>query len=228
MTRTEFMERLKMLLSDISESEREEALGFYEDYFDDAGQENEQSVIEALGSPEKVARTLKEGLDDVDAEQGEFSENGFSGYGDTAKDEVGYHGAQEKQKLSDRIKGLGTGGLVLILILAIFALPVLGPILIGIVSAIGGILIAIAAVLFAAVVAGIALVIAGAAVFAAAIASLFVTPALGIILFGIALLLMGIGILLTILGIWVVWKALPPVIRWIVNSIRKLFEKKEV
>lgn len=228
MSRAEFMERLRALLSDISEREREEALGFYEDYFEDAGQENEQDVITALGSPEKVAKTIKDGLHDVDGEQGEFSETGFSGYGDTVKDEVGHHGVHGKMKFADRIKGLGTTGIILVLILAIFALPILGPILIGIVSAFFGILAAAVAVLFTVAIVGVALVSAGVAVFASAFPAMIASPAVSILLFGLALLLTGIGILLAILGIWVVWKLFPPMIRWIVKMIRKLFEKKGV
>lgn len=41
MTRTEFMKQLQDLLSDISKNEREEALQYYNDYFDDAGPEEE-------------------------------------------------------------------------------------------------------------------------------------------------------------------------------------------
>ena len=52
MSRTEFMNQLKNLLWDIPEYEREEALNYYEDYFDDAGAENEAQVIASLGSPE--------------------------------------------------------------------------------------------------------------------------------------------------------------------------------
>lgn len=55
MSRWEFMRQLEELLSDISPSEKEEALQYYNDYFNDAGRENEASVIEALGSPEQVA-----------------------------------------------------------------------------------------------------------------------------------------------------------------------------
>ena len=55
MNRKEFMERLAKLLWNISESEREEALQYYNDYFDDAGIENESRVLEELGSPEQVA-----------------------------------------------------------------------------------------------------------------------------------------------------------------------------
>ena len=42
MNRFEYMRRLEALLSDISPSEKEEALTYYNDYFNDAGQENEQ------------------------------------------------------------------------------------------------------------------------------------------------------------------------------------------
>lgn len=225
MNRTEFMKRLRELLSDISESEREEALNYYEDYFDDAGIENEQDVIAALGSPEKVAATIKEGLNDSNGERGEFSETGFQGYSDSVKEEVGYHG---RVKLSDRIKSFGTPGLILILILTIFALPILAPSLVGIVSAVFGILAGAVSLLFALVIAGIALIIAGGAVFGAAVPTLILEPAAGVLMFGCSFLILGIGILLTILGIWVVWKVLPPLIRQIVAVCRKPFEKKEV
>lgn len=76
MSRWEFMRQLEQLLSDISPNEREEALQYYNDYFNDAGMENEQEVIKALGSPEQVARIVKDGLSDGSG-QGEFTENGF-------------------------------------------------------------------------------------------------------------------------------------------------------
>ena len=41
MRRKEFLEQLERLLWDIPEQERKEALEFYENYFDDAGEENE-------------------------------------------------------------------------------------------------------------------------------------------------------------------------------------------
>lgn len=59
MTRTEFMKQLQVLLSDISENEREEALQYYHDYFDDAGPEEEARILRELGSPEQVARKIK-------------------------------------------------------------------------------------------------------------------------------------------------------------------------
>lgn len=62
MNRTDFMTQLERLLRSISPSEREEALQYYNDYFDDAGEENEQAVIEALGNPARVAENIKRDL----------------------------------------------------------------------------------------------------------------------------------------------------------------------
>lgn len=80
MSRWEFMRRLEELLSDISPSEREEALQYYNEYINDAGRENEEEVIRSLGSPEQVAASVKEGLGEA-FENGEFSETGFSSAG---------------------------------------------------------------------------------------------------------------------------------------------------
>lgn len=62
MNRAEFMRQLESLLQNISRTEREEALQYYNDYFDDAGAENEREVIEALGNPARVAENIKRDL----------------------------------------------------------------------------------------------------------------------------------------------------------------------
>jgi len=228
MSRVEFMNQLKNLLWDIPEVEREEALNYYEDYFDDAGADNEAQVIDALGSPEKVAAIIKEGLKEEAKDQGEYSETGYTGYGADSKDEVGRYENPKKKSFSDRIKGIGTGGMIIILILAIFALPILGPVGLGVVSAAFGLIAAGAAVLLALAVTGIAIIVAGAGVFAAAIGSFTVTPAVGIMLLGAALIIIGIGILITVLGIWILTKVIPGLIRFVVDLGRRIFRKKEV
>ena len=48
MNRIEFMEALSGLLQDIPEEDRMDALKYYNDYFDDAGAENEKNVIDEL------------------------------------------------------------------------------------------------------------------------------------------------------------------------------------
>ena len=62
MNKEQFLKELEDLLQDIDATEREEALNYYRDYFEDAGSEHEQEIIKELESPKKVAQTIKEGL----------------------------------------------------------------------------------------------------------------------------------------------------------------------
>lgn len=55
MRRAEFMKELEYLLQDIPDEEKEEALAYYRDYLEEAGDENEEQVIREFGSPERVA-----------------------------------------------------------------------------------------------------------------------------------------------------------------------------
>ena len=68
MNRADFMKQLESLLQNISQAEREEALQYYNDYFDDAGVDNEQAVLDALGTPAKVAENIKKDLLSAGAE----------------------------------------------------------------------------------------------------------------------------------------------------------------
>ena len=62
MNKNEYLDRLSRLLADISYEEHEEALSYYREYIEDAGIENEQRVIEELGTPEHLAQEICEGL----------------------------------------------------------------------------------------------------------------------------------------------------------------------
>lgn len=111
MNRAEFMRRLSELLGDVAPTEREEAIQYYNDYFDDAGAENESGVIASLGTPEELARTIKAGLNDG-GNVGEFTEAGFSGYTQVQKNEVmrtGEAGTNGRPE-SDSAQFYGSGG----------------------------------------------------------------------------------------------------------------------
>ena len=130
MNRVQFMEQLKKLLSDISEEERQEALEYYESYFDDAGEDQEAEVIRELGSPGKVAAIIKEDLKSSSQNYGEFTENGFQ---DERAD-------NERQMPQNRVnrgyhaerKG-GKASVILVLILLVFISPLIK-------GAVGGVL----------------------------------------------------------------------------------------
>ena len=88
MDRAQFMEQLEKLLSDISEAERQEALAYYNSYFDEAGPENEASVIRELGSPGKVAAIIKADLDESNDSYAQYTENGYEDLRDSGNSYV--------------------------------------------------------------------------------------------------------------------------------------------
>lgn len=61
MRRREYLNRLEALLAALPEQERQDAMNYYEDYFDAAGLDKEQQTMEELGSPEQVAQKILEG-----------------------------------------------------------------------------------------------------------------------------------------------------------------------
>ena len=62
MNREEYLKRLSFLLKDLPEEEIEDAIAYYEDYFEEAGEEKEEQVIKELGSPEKIARMIRDSV----------------------------------------------------------------------------------------------------------------------------------------------------------------------
>ena len=77
MRRAEFMKELEYLLQDIPDEEKEEALAYYRDYLEEAGDENEEQVIREFGSPERVAAIIRSDLDGNLENGGEFTESGY-------------------------------------------------------------------------------------------------------------------------------------------------------
>ena len=76
MNRESFLKELSFLLSDLEEDEKKEALQYYQDYFDEAGPEREQEILAHIGSPEKAASEIKNGLFG-DPDRGEYTERGY-------------------------------------------------------------------------------------------------------------------------------------------------------
>lgn len=89
MNRVGFMGQLEGLLADIPAAEKEEALQYYNDYFDDAGEENEENVIRSLGSPSKVAENIKAELRgekiSAEAKPGDHAVMKYESTGETAR-----------------------------------------------------------------------------------------------------------------------------------------------
>ena len=78
MKKKQFLERLEQLLAGLPQEEREEAMSWYRDYLDDAGEEQEAEVIARLGSPEDVANSILANL--KGNEPGGFTETGYESF----------------------------------------------------------------------------------------------------------------------------------------------------
>ena len=105
MSKKEFLDQLAYLLQDIAPEERDDAIGYYVDYFEEAGPEREQQVIEELGSPEKIAAMIRDSLNGTTGED-EYTENGYHN-GDMMKTRR----CQRRQRKNRAFisKGTGTG-----------------------------------------------------------------------------------------------------------------------
>lgn len=146
MNRNEYMAALRRALSVLPEEERASALRYYEEYFDDAGPENEQRVIADLGAPETVAEQIL-------ADYRELTAVPHQGAGGTAA------------KPNHRRRGVPPWLLVVLVLLAIpVGIPLIGGLAIGAVGTVAGLLIAaIAVVLAFVVVLPLTLLVAGVA-----------------------------------------------------------------
>ena len=58
MTRTEYMAQLEKYLKKLPHKEFQEAITFFNEYFDEAGPEKETTIMEELGSPKEAASEL--------------------------------------------------------------------------------------------------------------------------------------------------------------------------
>lgn len=214
MNRLEYMQRLEELLSDLSRSEREEALQYYNDYLNDAGVENEQEVLESMGTPEQLARVIKEGLRDNGA-AGEFTETGY--HNETYTEEV----KNEVVKKENR-KQLSGGMIVLLILLCIAALPMLAAMLSGLFGAGVGILGGLLGLFVGTAAAGIGLFAAGIVLLIAGMVKIAVVPLAGICLAGAGILLLGLSLFFIWITVWLWGTAFPWIIRTVVNLCRKL------
>ncbi len=95
MRKEEFLQQLEQLLSGISEEERKEAMAFYRSYFEDAGAENEASILEELESPQKVAQSILKDLGMVVVYDGTNADGKSAGCSENSSENSG-KGAQSR------------------------------------------------------------------------------------------------------------------------------------
>lgn len=229
MNRIDFMNQLERLLQNISSGEREEALQYYNEYFNDAGEENEQAVIEALGNPAKVAENIKRdifgnGYGDISYQKNTASERAVAEYqGTNEKGKDGSAAAEHMEPESG--KKMSPGMVALIVVLCILASPVILGLLSAILGVIGGLVATWFSLILGFGITAVVLLAMLIILLISGIAGLFSSPLIGLGLIGAGFLCGGIGILFLMLTVAMAGIATPAIIRGCVSLCRKLFRK---
>ena len=212
MNRSEYMKRLEAALSDIALSERDAALQYYNDYFDDAGVENEAEVMKSLGEPETLAQAIKK--DQVDMQ-------------DTyLKTETDTYDYTETQKEDEKKSKLSGGTIALIVILGILASPLIIALLGAALGAIVGILAGIFSAILALISIFISFIVVVFACILSAIAVGAISPFGALVFAGAGIMMIGISIFLLMAIVWLFGCAVPWIVKQIIKLCKKIFGKK--
>ena len=215
MNREEYMRRLADALVGVPQSEKEEALQYYNDYFDDAGVENEQDVMNSLGDPEKLAETIRK---EQGGQQDTYTGDSYA--------EDSYMGTTGSEDAGEKQSKLSGGVIALIVILAILA----SPIILSLAAALLGALIGIFAAILSVIVTVLAVILALICVVAACIVTAFaigaISPFSAVVLAGVGIAVVGICIFLVMAVVWLFGVALPWIVKGIIKLFKKMFGKK--
>lgn len=217
MNRVDFMNQLERLLQNIAPAERDEALQYYNDYFDDAGSENEQEVIEALGNPARVAENIKRdlfggGYGEGAARKAQASDRALVEYGQGTQNsymgDSGYaqqrNAAEQPRKSTEKPvgnAGMPAWAIALLVTLLILCSPVLAGVGIAALSVLFAALVSWYAFIFAFGIAALCLLLGFVILVIVGIICLFVNPWAGMALIGGGLICGAVGILFLMLTV---------------------------
>lgn len=206
MNRTEYMAALRRALSALPEEERASALRYYEEYFDDAGPENEQKVIADLGAPEKVAEQILADYRELTA----------------VPPSSGSAAPQPKKR---RWRGISPWLLVVLVLLALpMGIPLAG-VLVGVIATVFGVVLAVALVALAFIVLVPLGLLAAGVVLCGFSFTLWSIPASAVMTLGCGLALFALGILISLLMIKLCILFVPPLFRLLVAILRWPIDK---
>jgi uncharacterized membrane protein len=217
MTRKEFLDQLDYLLSDLPESERLEAMAYYESYFEEAGPDAEAEVIRTLVSPQIVAAQIKGNLKRESESYGEYTE---TGYQDTRMPE---HAQVPQTYRSSSRKSL----IIMIIIGMVFLSPFIKDLFGGAARVLVTILLLPFLLAFALGVATIGMLIGGIACVAVGIRMCFATPGAGILTIGIGCILAAVGIVAFLLLLYLGTTWLPKIVHSVSNLVGRVFHRKD-
>lgn len=214
MNKEQFITRLEELLKDIPSAERIEAIEYYKEYFEDAGVENEDSVIRELGSPEEVAHNIREELAGKEIVSGNTTEE--------------FHTEEGKDKFSEaaakRRNPIVMG--CLIALACILGVSVGIPVVSSVLGAALGIVIAFFAIVCALLIVGVVFIAVSIALIVIGIINVFVETLAGLLLIGIGILFMGLGLLFAVIGTKICSIVIPGVFRAVTDFFNRLLYRK--
>lgn len=118
------------------------------------------------------------------------------------------------------------GEILLLVLLAVCAIPIVVPLVLGVLLTVFFVLLAVVLVLASLIIAGIAVLIAGIVLIGMAVGKFFVAPMAAIYLLGGGMLCAGIGLALTALMTWLTVKIVPAACRGFVGLCRWPFRKR--
>lgn len=244
MNKNEYLDRLSKLLADISYEEHEEALSYYREYIEDAGIENEQRVIEELGTPEHLAQEIREELfkkGEPSKRQGEpisapelsansNSENTNNSYQEHNKQYNNYHNNNRNHNDNRNAKAQqekDNSTAILIIIALVLTSPLWFSLACTIIGTIITCIVGFGAAGIVCIITSIVLIIAGiSALFSITVFSVPGTLA-GAALIGAGLIVLAVGILFIVLTVWLCGWALPALVRFIRQTISRISCKKK-
>lgn len=155
-----------MRLRELPTEEREDALRYYESYFDEAGPEQEQSVLEELGSAQRVAEQILQNY------------------------------SSEKKGIYITNKGLSGGTLAVVILIAVLTFPIWISVLATAFGLLAGFFGAAVGIFVGFGFGGIACLFGGVVAFIIGIIKVITLPVVGAGLIAIGLCVFGIGCLL--------------------------------
>ena len=215
MKRQKFMSELEVLLRDIPEHDRLDAIAYYNDYFDEAGIEKEELILRELGSPKKVADAMKEGLSSSDEKFKITSQDWSLPRNRDQKSESSQSKIANEKKIP---------WFLLVLLLIFFS-----PVLIGVIAGIFGGLIGLIGALFGVTVgaagSGFGLFLGGLVCFVTGFVRVFANPLEGLTSMGIGALLISIGILLVLLFVILIRKWIPVLVKGFIDGCKYVYHK---
>ena len=213
MNRKEFLSRLRAALCSLPEEERESAVKYYEEYFDEGGPEREQEILRELGSPEDIAQGI---LQDYAGNNPQWAAIHY------AKSVPSPASPPAKSKFP-------VWGIVLICLLLSPLLIPLGlvglAIILGSFGAIFGLFIGCIALMAAFAITALAVLVAGLFIAFSGLGMALAAPSAALLCVGIGLLLIGGSLLGIVAAIWLIVTCIPTLIRWIGNLCRLPFRK---